>query len=172
MIRYCYALLFTVVLLTACSSTNTLNNTASSAIIPHLNLNLKGNSKIVFLTFDMILQDSIKDTYTFTLINKICSEGSIKKHLYNDEMSFEKNFLYIKLSNQEGKESSWIKVNDPLNMLYEYPSDENNNLGKSVIRNNKGILSFRFQSDSSFNFLSIYKQDSNLQLKKIYYATL
>ena len=168
-----YSILLVIVLLQlmACSSSNKLSN-SKSEIIPTLNLDLKDNSKIAFLTFNMSLLDSIKDTYSFTLVNKICSKGVLKKQFYTDEVLIEKNYLYIQCSNTEGQVSKWIKVNDPLNMVYEYPASENNDLGKAVFASKQGILTFRFQCDSSYNFLSIYKPTTDLQLKKIYYAAL
>ena len=173
MLKYYFiSLLISSAVSIGCNSSNKLINTAKTDTISHLNLNIKENNKIVFLTFDMSLIDSTKDRYSFTLINKIISEGILKKHLFKEEKSIEKNYLYISFSNQGGQESDWIKVNDPLNMLYEYPTSENNDLGKSVISQNKGILTFRFQADSNFNFISIYKPTADLKLKKIYYASL
>ena len=170
--KYNFIFLIVIICLTsACRHANKLHN-AETANLPHLNLNLKENNKIVFLTFNMLLVDSIKDTYSFSLVNKISSEGNLKKNLYEDELMIEKNYLYIKFSNGEGQESNWLKVEDPLSMLYEYPASENNDLGKTVVNKKKGELSFRFQSDSSYNLISIYKPATNNQLKKIYYAAM
>ncbi len=130
-------------------------------------------SKIVFLTFEITETDSTKEAYNFRLINKIFSNGTLKKSPFPSIPAYEQNHFYCELSSADNQRIGLIKTDDPLNRVFEFPGEEKD-LGKQVIRRPSGQFTIRFQFDKNIKFLSIFKLSNNNPklLKKIYYAAL
>jgi len=138
-----------------------------------LHLVLDENKRITFLMFEVFLKDSINDLYSFLLKNKIFAEGTLKGNDFQTVTAIENNYFYFELSNKEGEKSNLIKVDDPLNKIYEHPGEGMHDLGKVILRKNSSEFDIRFQWEAKWKYLSIYKPLGNpLKLKKIYYAKL
>ena len=167
----CFAMSLGLIVM-SCRTSKTSKN--KKEIPEQLNINQSGKAidKIVFLTFSVTLQDSIKDVYTIALTNSIIANGVLKKNAVNKETVIEPNYLYVDITDKDQKRTELIKVRDPLMVEYEYPG-EDNSLGKRIIRKQTGLLNFRFQFQASSTYISIYKHaPPPVNLKKIYHATL
>ncbi len=128
-------------------------------------------NKIVFLTFEVSLIDSAREEYGFRLINKTFSTGTLKKETKSNLGPTGRGFLYYTLDENNNK-PIFAKVPDPLEMLVEYPG-ENQSMEKKTFYRNKGEITIRFQFEKNAKTISIFKVSRNSQtLKKVYYANL
>ena len=138
------------------------------------NLHIKNSAiidKIAFLTFEVILADSVRDQYSFKLINKTFAEGTLKQK----ELPFSTNepfYIYYKIAGDNEAEQVQGKVPNPLVMEYEYPG-EIHDLKKAIIKSKKGEFVVRFQLRNSLKHIYFYKADTiPSNLKQIYHALL
>ena len=141
---------------------------------PMLELNKSGDAlnKIVFLTYEVVLVDSAKDEYSFSLVNKTFSNGTLKKDLApNDEIK-DASYFYYEFAGGQNKLNKQYKVLNPLNLTLEYP-EENGTLNKKTVSKKKGELTIRFVYEEQLKSISIFKVTPNsINLKKIYNASL
>lgn len=151
------------------------NQSAGNSLNEELNLikSQSGAGKIVFLTFEMVMTDSINDVFTIRLKNTIYADGTLKKGTSTVALSIEPNYLYYQLTN-DGKSvtGSYEKVYNPLNMIYEYPG-ENFELNKLTAKKQHGEFVIRFQYEKDLKYISIFKPNTDLKsIKKVYHALL
>jgi hypothetical protein len=169
-----FTLLACLFFLLACSSSNQTNQTKSQEpVIQPVLLHLpdSGIGKIVFLSFDMSVIDSAKDSYQFILKNKQFVEGQLKAKNLLHGNAMEPQYLYCEIANSSGEKSPMIPVPNPLYRVYEYPADEKNALNKITLTHKQGELFVRFQWQPNDTYLSIYKPSLDLlTFKQIYYA--
>ena len=147
---------------------------SGNAKTPLLELNKNGDAlnKIVFLTYEVALVDSTKDEYSFVLVNKKFSEGSLKKDSAPLDEVKDPAYFYYEFAGAEDKPNKQYKVLNPLKLTLEYPED-NGALNKKTVYKKKGEFIIRFQYVQSLKSISIFKvKPSSLTLKKIYDATL
>jgi hypothetical protein len=136
-----------------------------------LNKDNQALNKIVFLTFEVALIDSASEVYGFRLINKTFSTGTLKKETQGNLESNDRGYLYYTLD-ENNTTSTFSKVPDPLEMILEYPV-ENQSMEKKTFYRKKGEITLRFQFKKSSKTISIFKVAHNSQtLKNVYYATL
>lgn len=141
-----------------------------------LKVNIQGTAKdkIVFLTFKVQLQDSLRDIYKFTLTRSSVKDGVLKKADLHEETIIEPNYLYVDYTGKKERASALMKVPDPLCTLYEYPGEQHQSLIKKVIKKQEGVLNIRLQFDPANTNIYIYKNSaaSGRTLKEIYHARL
>lgn len=165
-----------VILLSGCRTTNkptSLKQNNSQVDRIGLSADKKADHKIVYLSFDISLTDSIYDEYSVKIKNKILAEGVLKKSVFRESLVIEKGYLYYELSPGDSSSSNRLqKIQNPLLKTYEYPG-EDGTLNKQTFPSSRGVLTIRFQYENSLKSISIYKPDKNsISLKKIYYALL
>lgn len=129
-------------------------------------------NKIVFLTFKVIQPDTSKEVYDFKLINKIITDGELKKNLFMQEPTIEPFSYYYSVSDNIKQKKELIKIPDPLTMSLEYAGDDGA-FHKIRIKKDSGQLTVRFQLSANSKYISIYKPNPDLiTLKEIYNASL
>lgn len=165
-----------IFILLGCKSPNKLHQQSRDEVASQLHVlndSYANENKIVFLNFEITEIDSIREEYSFKLINKIYADGILKKSPFAVATSFEKNYLYCEISSAEKQRLDFVKTEDPLNKIYEYPGDDKG-LGKQLIKAQKGNFSIRFQYNSNMKYLTIYKLGNNNYdtLKTLYHAVL
>ncbi|MEP7109670.1 MAG: hypothetical protein ABI760_16870 [Ferruginibacter sp.] len=163
-----------ILLLTGCSSLHKSQSQLKEVQAVKLNVSNGENAenKIIFLTFQMTLADSIKDTYTFTVTNTIFAEGILNKNSFISDMPVEPYNLYCEITDDTKKRVDMIKVQNPLLKVFEYSPDKTI-LEKRLFISNTGELFLRFQLTKNSKYLTIFKPQPDLQtLKKIYYAQI
>ena len=174
MLNFSFFRIGIILLLTSCSSQHKTQGQFKDVQPEKLNVSNKENAenKIVFLTFQMTLTDSVKDTYTFTVTNTIFAEGILNKKSFNSDIPIEPYYLYCEITDDSKKRVDMIKVQNPLTKVFEYSPDKVA-LEKKLFTSNTGELYIRFQFNKNSKYLTIYKPQSDLQtLKKIYYAQI
>jgi hypothetical protein len=163
-------------LVTASCSTPAKTSREKKDTAKDLNLDFSGdhNNKIVFLTFNVHLEDSLKDLYTFSLKNSVVKDGILKDRHIVEDVVIESNYLYIGFTKDKQPGKRLIKVRDPLSSEFEYATGENKTLIKKIIRKREGVLTIRLQLDPLNNDLFIYKPIPypGRTLKEIYHARL
>lgn len=176
--KYDVMILLLLSLLSGCTSTNKMLKLNKDDIAQQLNVfsqirNANTSNKIVFLTFEVTVNDGTKDQYSFRLVHKIFADGRLKKSPYSSEPVLEQNYFYCELANANSQRLELIKTENPLQKVYEFPGDEKD-LGKQVITQQKGQFTIRFQYSEVIKYLSIFKPGSTepKTLKKIYNAVL
>ncbi|MEO6328061.1 MAG: hypothetical protein ABIO55_03980 [Ginsengibacter sp.] len=158
----------------SCSTQHKSQNQFKEQPAEKLNVSNRENAenKIVFLTLQMTLADSLKDTYSFSLTNIIFAEGALGKNLFNNDIPVEPHYLYCEITDERKKRVEVIKVQNPLMKVFEYSADKQT-LEKKLFTSNTGELFLRFQFTKISKYLTIYKpQPGSLTLKKIYYAQI
>lgn len=163
-----------IIISLSCSSQRKSQNQSNNLKAEKLNVSSRENAenKIVFLTLNMTLLDSVKDTYSFTLTNTIFAEGTLQKKSFNNNISIEPFYLYCEISDESKKRIDMIKVQNPLMKVFEYSPDKTI-LEKKLFTSTSGELYLRFQFTRNSKYLTIYKPQNDLQtLKKIYYAQI
>lgn len=154
------------------SPLNSQRSTTGTGPLLELNKNGDALNKIVFLTYEVVLVDSAKDEYSFALVDKKFSPGTLKKDMSPSDEIKDPAYFYYEFGGAQDKPNKQYKVLNPLNLTLEYPED-NGALNKKTVYKKKGELTIRFQYEQSLKSLSIFKvKPSSLTLKKIYDATL
>lgn len=173
MFKQCCFLLGAVTCFWFCHSPLKSQN-SNGVTSPGLALNKNGDAlnKIVFLTFEVTLVDSVKDEYSFSLLHKNFSVGTLKKDLSLNDERKDDAYLYYGFEGAADKPNKQYKVLNPLVLTLEYPED-NGALNKKTVYKKKGELTIRFQYEQNLKSISIFKvKPGSLTLKKIYDATL
>jgi hypothetical protein len=138
-----------------------------------LTLNKSGDAinKIVFLTYK-VTYDSLKQQYAFTLINKVFADGSLNPNTLSEKPDIEPHYFYCEVTGSQA--TQYNKVEDPLNIIREYPSDESSGkLTKIELHLPEGEITLRFQYSAGTKSLLIkIPYPDSLKLKTIYYAQL
>jgi hypothetical protein len=138
-----------------------------------LTLNKDGAAlnKIIFLTY-RVTYDSLKQQHNFQLINKIFADGELNPNTLAEQPSIEPNYFYCEVNGTAAIQ--YNKVEDPLHVIREYPSDENSGkLTKVEIHQPEGEITLRFQYIPGVKKLLIKIPFPHSQkLKTIYYAQL
>ena len=164
-------LLFIILLFSSCGTAlQKGNQTAPST--DRININTgEGENKIVFLTYEVTLADSIADVYALRLLQSTAVNGNLKNILSSEKSPFDPTYLYVQFDETEGLKQ-YLKVHDPLKMQLEYPG-ENSSLEKRTFINKKGEITIRFPYFGRLKTISIFKvQPITLQLKRVYHASL
>ena len=170
-----YTGILLMLLMTGCKTTKTGLGKSDNVAMQQLNLGKFDDStnKIVFLTFDVTLIDSAGETYLFKPVNKTFADGILKKRNINKTENPEQGYFYCELSDNKKQTIDLIKTEDPLNRVYEFPSDGSNALGKALVKTRSASLFLRFQYNSNAKYLGVYKFSSlTKKFKNIYYAEL
>lgn len=138
-----------------------------------LTLNKDGTAlnRIVFLTYK-VTYDSLKQQYGFQLINKIFAEGELNPNTLSEQPYTEPGYFYCEVTGTNA--TQYNKVEDPLNIIREYPSDDNSGkLTKTAIHLPEGEITLRFQYMPGVkNILIKIPFPHSQKLKTIYYAQL
>ncbi len=136
------------------------------------NLRLERNddgNKIVFLTLEVSLKDSVNDVYFFQQRSVRYTEGQVKKQFLPE--GYEPGSLYVVIKDDDGKVIESYSVPDPLNQIFETSDEKTGAMAKHIVRREKGELFLRFNLNKETKYLSIYKLSSG-QLKQLYEAKL
>jgi hypothetical protein len=143
-----------------------------SVVTDRLQLNVgESENKIIFLTYEVSLADSITDVYAFRFLKSTAVDGNLKNILSKEKQPFDPTYLYVQFDENEVLKQ-YLKVHDPLKMQLEYPG-ENSSLEKRTFINKKGEITIRFLLTGKLKTISIFKvQPITLQLKKVYHASL
>lgn len=162
-----------IFILLGCSSQRKNINEGNIAKAENLKVgNKPAQDKILFLTLNMTLTDSVQDTYQFSLLQSVFAEGSLKHNLFSNEAQPEPYYLYCEITDDSKKRIDFIKVKNPLQNIIEY-SSEPGTLGKKLFVTNTGQVFLRFQFTNATKYLTIYKPQPDLRtLKKIYHAQI
>jgi hypothetical protein len=138
-----------------------------------LTLNKSGDAinKIVFLTYK-VTYDSLKQQYAFALVNKVFADGALNPNALAEQPNIEPHYFYCEVTGSQA--TQYNKVEDPLNIIREYPSDESSGkLTKIEMHLPEGEITLRFQYTSDTKSLLIKTPLPHSQkLKTIYYAQL
>lgn len=136
-----------------------------------LNKNGAATNKIVFLTYK-VTYDSIKQQHNFRLINKVFADGELNPNTLSEQPYVEPNYFYCEVSGTPS--TQYNKVEDPLNIIREYPPDETSGkLTKVEIHQPEGEITLRFQYTPGVkNLLIKIPFPHSQKLKTIYYAQL
>ncbi len=133
--------------------------------------NEASETKILFLTLNMMQLDSASDTYRFSLVNSVFADGQLLKKSLK-EPSIEPFYLYCEITDDQKKRTDFIKVKNPLLKVVEY-SPEIGKLDKKLLVSKTGEIYLRFQFGKRSKYLTIYKPQPDLRkLKKIYHAQI
>lgn len=133
-----------------------------------LERNDDGN-KIVFLTLELSLKDSVNDVYFFQQRSARYTEGQVKKQFLPE--GYEPGSLYVVIKDDDGKVIESYSVPDPLNQIFETSDEKTGAMAKHIVRREKGELFLRFNLNKETKYLSIFKLSSG-QLKQLYEAKL
>jgi hypothetical protein len=160
----------------ACRSANVKAPTQPVAQQKPEQLNLEraagAESRIVFLTMNISVEDSVKETYRLKKVEVITAGGTTKKQ-QADEAGIEPGFLYCEILDADNKRTDIIRVQNPLLKVYEFTAEGSNALEKKAFKSNSGEFVLRFNLNRSARFLAVYKmKTASRELKKIYYAQL
>lgn len=138
-----------------------------------LTLNRNGDAinKIIFLTYK-VTYDSLQQQYRFGLINKFFADGALNPNTLSEQPYVEPHYFYCEVTGAQA--TQYNKVEDPLNIIREYPSDESSGqLNKIEMHLPEGEITLRFQYTSGVKNLLIKVPFPHSQkLKTIYYAQL
>jgi hypothetical protein len=138
-----------------------------------LTLNKDGaaSNKIVFLTYK-VTYDSLKQEHSFLLINKVFADGELNPNTLSEQPYIESRYFYCEVTGTPA--TQYNKVEDPLNIIREYPADETSGkLTKVEIHPAEGEITLRFQYTAGVKSLLIKVPFPHSQkLKTIYYAQL
>lgn len=141
--------------------------------IDKLTLNKDGTAlnKIVFLTYK-VTYDSLQQRYNFQLINKVFADGELNPNTLAEPPSVEPNYFYCEVNGKAAIQ--YNKVEDPLHIVREYPSDDTSGkLAKTDIYLPEGEITLRFQYIPGVKNILIKTPFPHSQkLKTIYYAQL
>ena len=110
--------------------------------------------KIIFLTYS-IVNDTIKQEYRIRLLNKIITEGKIKKNPTMTATPAIDDLEYIVL-NKESQVLMRSYISNPLIRTIEYVNN-NEQLAKKDIRTDSTLFSLRIQLDKAAQFISIQR---------------
>ena len=140
------------------------------------NLNVAGKenaeNKILFLTFNITLVDSVSDTHVVSLVYAAFAPGRLHQNAFRSDTSLDPYYLYCEIAGDDKKRTTLLKVQNPLFTVLEY-SPEPGILNKKLFVKKSGEISLRFQYTKASKYLTIYKPDSGLRtLKKIYHAQI
>lgn len=157
-----------------CHSPSNIQKESNKLPAQQLNLDKSAaENKIVFLTFEVSLVDSAQDSYSFLLKNKTFSEGLLKKSALTTSDPVQSGYLYYQLSSEPSAPKNLVKVQNPLQRTYEFPSEQTGSLEQRTLSNKTGNLTIRFQYQKELKYLTFYKpQTPTLTLKRVYYAEL
>jgi hypothetical protein len=138
-----------------------------------LSLNKDGAAanKIVFLTYK-VTYDTTKQEYTFKLTNKVFADGQLNPNMLSEQPYIEPGYFYCEITGFA--QTQYNKVEDPLNIIREYPSeDATGKLTKVEIHQSEGEITLRFQYSPDVKSLLIKKPFPHSQkFKTIYYAKI
>lgn len=136
-----------------------------------LNTNGEAVNKIVFLTYK-VNYDSLTQQYRFSLINKYFADGELNPNMLAEQPAIEQGYFFCEVTGTAQKQ--YNKVEDPLQLVREYPSDDTSGkLSKIVIYQKEGEITLRFQYIPGVkNILIKTPFPHSQQLKTIYYAQL
>jgi hypothetical protein len=166
-IRTVISILISILFL-QCRSSNGLRRPTEQ-----LTLNKNGDAinKIVFLTYK-VTYDSLKQQYSFGLVNKVFADGTLNPNTLSEQPYIEPHYFYCEVTGSPA--TQYNKVEDPLNIVREYPSDETSGqLAKIEMHLPEGEITLRFQYTSGVKNLLIKVPFPHSQkLKTIYYAQL
>ena len=146
---------------------------SSEGLNDKLEINKNGTAlnKIVFLTFEVTLVDSINDLYNFKLKNTLFAPGLLKQNKLDDQMAIEPYYFYYQVSGENQKLKTYQKVQNPLQTVYEYAGE--NGLNKKLIQKRSGEMIVRFNYNKDSKYISFFKPDNNTKtFKTIYHALL
>ena len=166
--------LFLTLLLAGCNPPAKVQNQNNKERVEDLHISDKANgeSKIVFLTLNITLTDSINDTYRFQVVNTIFADGILKKS-QAENMPLQPQYLYCEILDADKKRIDFIKVENPLFKIVEYNETPESPLQKKTIKSTTGEFVLRFQYNRNSKYLSIHKTENNSQnLKQIYNARI
>ena len=168
-----YTTLFFIVLFFSCTTIKK-SGSAINGLPQKLAFNkpVETDNKIAFLTLEVTLKDSVKETYEFKFVRIFFADGTLPNNSDSETLVPEPGYFYCAISEDEKTRSDYIKVKNPLKIVYEY-ADEAGQLKQSLVIKNKAEVFIRFQYNKNHKFLSIYTLLNNSsQFKKIYLATL
>ncbi len=163
-----------MVLLISCSSQKKSQRQYKNVPVEKLNLSNSenGEDKILFLTLNMTMTDSVMDTYKFAVTNTIFAKGILNGNPFKNDIVIEPYNLYCEISDDKKKRVDLIKVQNPLLKVFEYSPDKEK-LEKKLFVSKTGELFLRFQFSKNAKYLTIYKpQADSGTLKIIYYAKI
>lgn len=173
MLKLIFCGIYSCIMLNSCVTSNN-NHHQKNETIDKLNISNRENAenKIIFLTLNVTVADSIQDTYNFKVVNTVLADGSLKKGSLPDQQVLEQNYFYCEIADENKKRQELIKVQNPLLKVYEY-SPNKEVLEKIVFKNMTGDFTIRFQFNKNSKYLTIYKLQPDLRtLKKVYYAQI
>jgi hypothetical protein len=164
--------IFAVIFLVQCRSTRTADGSLRKPVEKlALNANGEALNKIVFLTYK-VTYDSLTQQYNFRLTRKFFADGELNPNMLAAPSYIEPGYFLCEITGTE--KAQYNKVEDPLQLIREFPSDDiSGKLSKVVIHQSEGEITLRFQYiPGAKNILIKIPFPHSQQLKTIYHAQL
>lgn len=130
----------------------------------------ESGSRIVFLTMEIILKDSIRGTYDIRKTDVKYAEGTVKKSSA-DEFGNEPQFIYCEILDANKKRQDMVKSVNPLYRVFEYTDEGSNEIKSKTIKAQTGEFTVRFNLNNQTKFITLYTSSDNT-LKKIYHGQI
>ena len=130
----------------------------------------ESGSRIVFLTMEITLKDSIGGTYGIRKTDVKYAEGIVKKS-FADENGIEPQFIYCELLDGNKKRLDMVKTVNPLYRIFEYTDEGSNEIKSKTIKAGTGEFTVRFNLNNQTQFMSLYTSLDN-KIKKIYHGKI
>ncbi len=129
-----------------------------------------GENRIVFIVFDMVCADSVKEDYRFTKKSVQYATGRIKTtvQLPGD---FEYGFIVAEIKDSKNLLQQSYKIQDPLNSVYETSDEITGEMQKHIVHKKQAEMVLRFNINDNSKFLYLSKKGLS-GIKQIYYAEL